>query len=245
MVASRDWSKTEWTAKTWPHKRPGFYYKDLPNYEGCYLVCDGGWFVDMRPKPNGYELLGTDVRDRGYYVVPIRDAQGVRQNNMVRDRTILLVFKPDQRPAVDEVCKHLDGDPTNGHIDNLYWGQPRSREKHDVDALLKKRQAGATLKALAEEHHTGAAYVHKLLNTPDYNGAAKADALAELDPNNTVAKPTKADANTGTSTKVRTKWSQKQLGVIEAYRSQQRMSAGSFAPLPDLTDEQILGLAPN
>lgn len=213
MTYKRDWTPTSYRAATWPHKREGYEYKDFPGTDlGCYLVSNGGWFVDMRYPIDRSELLGTQLgggKTKGNFVIPIRSGTGERLPNVIRDRWVLLLFgaKP---PLPGDQCRHRDYDPMNGDISNLFWAAAVKYNKVVLDEILRQRRQGKTLRDVADNFDTSPTVIRDVLIHPP---------------------------------KSVSKWNPRQMEVLEAYRQQQAHSADSFAPLPDLTDEQILGLA--
>ena len=127
----------EHTTETW---------KPIPGYEGLYEVSDHGrvksvtrkvWFVNrwgqetqrivperaraQQPHPNGGHLYLTLHK------------KGKRKHWFVHVLVLMAFVGP--RPKGRDEVRHLDGDPTNNHLDNLRWGT----HQENVDDMTRHR----------------------------------------------------------------------------------------------------------
>src|SRR5574337_576144 len=89
-------------------------------------------------------------------------------------RLVLLNFVGP--PAPGQICRHLDGDPTNNHEDNLCWGTYAENEadavRHGTKKGLTKQQVqyvlvnpkGLSNRALADELGVSHSAISRVLN---------------------------------------------------------------------------------
>lgn len=82
--------------------------KEIPNYEGRYLVSDDG-MVFVRDR---YGLYAMSLQREGRYV---RLSNKGRVRNVLVARLVLEAFGRRPMPM------HLDGNPSNNRLDNLCW----------------------------------------------------------------------------------------------------------------------------
>lgn len=121
---------------------------DLPNeewlpvvgYEGLYEVSNMGRalsverLVAVNDPRRGYgavsaKILNIPVNSRGYGHVKL--ARNGKQRHLRIHRLVLAAFI-GPCPEGHEGC-HIDGDPTNNQLDNLYWG---TKQQNMRDKLL-------------------------------------------------------------------------------------------------------------
>lgn len=121
----------------------GSKMKSIPGFEGHYSIDENGAVFGHRHKR---------------FIKPIRHWSGhlevklwsVEKNGHVHRRVHRLVLEAFGRPPeAGEVCRHLDGNPTNNHISNLAWG---SRLENAQDMIQHGRsQKGRNWQRLSQE----------------------------------------------------------------------------------------------
>lgn len=87
-------------------------FDDVPGFEGLYTISNYGRIVSIKRR----KYLKARRRKDGYYMVKLFN-KGKKSGHLVH-RLVLLTFKGPS----DMVTRHLDGDQTNNHIDNLEYG---------------------------------------------------------------------------------------------------------------------------
>ncbi len=96
-----------------------------------YAVTEDGQVFSF--KTGRWQRLAQSEDDGGYLRVQL----GGRQRGV--HVIVLLAFRGP--PEEGQVCRHLDGNPANNHLENLAWGT-RSENAHDAIKHRKMRQAG-------------------------------------------------------------------------------------------------------
>lgn len=118
--------------------RPDFLTPDerlrwVPGYEGGYAATDAGRVISY--KRNGIKEMSQQVAKGGYLRLGLRDGKG--QRLMAVHQIIMLTFEGP--PGLDEQIRHIDGDPSNNHLNNLCYGTAvqnwRDRIRHGNDVI--------------------------------------------------------------------------------------------------------------
>ena len=105
--------------------KPEITCKNVVGYEDLYVVfCDGG--VARRGSLDNLKP-GVDPRYGHLHVSLCRNGEGITTSV---HRIVALAFLGKEPVGKPYVC-HKDGDPTNNHVENLYWGTP---EQNCADA---------------------------------------------------------------------------------------------------------------
>jgi len=104
--------------------------QEIPGFSGYFISRYGQVWSTRR---NRVTCLSPMRHTYGYHVVNLYH-DGERHAQYVH-RLVLLTF---DRPSEEgEMCRHLDGDPSNNHIDNLKWGTSKEnqldRVRHGTD----------------------------------------------------------------------------------------------------------------
>ncbi|WP_044027529.1 NUMOD4 domain-containing protein [Corynebacterium glutamicum] len=101
-------------------------WRDVPGYEDYYKVSNHGrvrsldrWIPTAKTIRfySGGIIAPSALSDGHLKVRLYKD--GSKKNHKIH-RLVLRAF--DREPRDGEVCRHLDGNPENNHIDNLVWG---------------------------------------------------------------------------------------------------------------------------
>jgi hypothetical protein len=123
-------------------------WRPVLDYEGLYEVSDqgrvrndAGLIMAQYSKPPG-----RGRKAPGYQRVTLK------RRSIAVHRLVLEAFVRPRRPEVDEVCRHLNGDPTDNRLVNLRWG---SRRENNLDM----RQHGTNRNAEKTHCPAGHAYV--------------------------------------------------------------------------------------
>lgn len=92
--------------------------RKIPNFPDYKITKNGEVFSNRRSyrKP---KKLRWYLDSKGYPYVKLVDREGVQRRPSVH-RLVLATFNRSKRPG--EVCRHLDGDSLNNHLNNLCWG---------------------------------------------------------------------------------------------------------------------------
>jgi hypothetical protein len=89
-------------------------WRDVPGYEGLYVVSDAG---NVRNVETGLVLKAAYRADSAARVVLYRDRKPARQPVA---QLVLEVFKGPCPEGAE--ARHRDHDLTNNRLDNLFWG---------------------------------------------------------------------------------------------------------------------------
>ena len=111
--------------------------KLVPGFEGRYIATEEGDIFSVKskndvPRPRPLQLKQRDME--GYkYVNVVRRG---KKTHVAVSRMVLCAYTgewPDDKDAA-----HLDGDPSNNHIDNLAWATRSENEmmKHDHSTMV-------------------------------------------------------------------------------------------------------------
>lgn len=112
-------------------------WRQVPGWQGYYKVSDTGQVKSLpRLTPRGQKgavwlrgrLMKPTVRPDGYMVVGL-SKEGVMTLERVH-RLVLFAFVGP--PPEGQMCRHLDGNPANNHLENLTWGTLRENWEDSV-----------------------------------------------------------------------------------------------------------------
>ena len=81
----------------------------------------GGGDASNRHDSTLWQPLSPLQGHNGYLYVKMVSDQGKRQT-FTMHKLVLWAFRGSRRSGFE--CRHLDGDSTNNHLDNLVWGTP-------------------------------------------------------------------------------------------------------------------------
>lgn len=109
-------------------------WRDIPGYEGCYQVSDGG---EIR-RTSKMRLLKLEKTRSGYLRVMFC-RRGVRSRLLVH-RAVAYAFLG--APQVGQQVNHKDGDKARNAASNLEYVTPSENEQHSRDVLGKRSQKG-------------------------------------------------------------------------------------------------------
>lgn len=121
----------------------GEYWKDVPDYEGFYVVSNLGRIkglvreIDMSNGNTGlfYErIMAQRLRPSGYLCTELCK-KGIRKHFLCH-RIIALAFVDN--PFNYEVVNHIDGCKTNNKISNLEWCSSGQNQEHAYKSGLKR-----------------------------------------------------------------------------------------------------------
>ena len=113
-------------------------WKPVKGYEGIYEVSDHGrvrsldrtiTYSDGRVCRRKGKVLSAGLSKRGGYPLVSLYTQGKNQSHYVHSLVAETFIGP--RPEGTEVC-HNDGNPTNNHVGNLYYGTSSDNELDKV-----------------------------------------------------------------------------------------------------------------
>ena len=154
--------------------------RPIANYPGYYISVDGEVYSTVRKK-GVFRRKYTLCRD-GYKRLRLKKGgETIRLH-----REVLKTF--DRLPKEGEICRHLDGNPSNNNIWNLKWGTPKENSqdclKHgrnpyqrrgeksvrakfsdqEVEEIRTWHRAGATYKEITTMYGISKAHVSDLIN---------------------------------------------------------------------------------
>ena len=158
-------------------------WKDISGYVGFYQVSNEGRVRSLiRLLPSAIE---QGIRREKQVLAQSRNKQGRLQVNLCREgflkrfqvhRLVLEAFKGPAPEGTE--CRHLDGDHTNNHEQNLEWGthtenmndktghgtqligEKHPRAKLTEDDVREIRATNATTRALAEVYGVSQVSIH-------------------------------------------------------------------------------------
>lgn len=108
-------------------------WKDIPNYEGLYMVSNLGR-VKSLPKNNHKEIiLKNKITKDGYYETAL--SKNNKQKWIRTHRLVAQAFipNPDNKPQVN----HIDGNKLNNNVDNLEWCTNQENINHAIRTGLE------------------------------------------------------------------------------------------------------------
>lgn len=121
---------------------PGFYY--VPFYES-YAITRGGELKHVRLKNLlTWYITKPDVKRNstgGYFTCRISINRGERSVMLYRYRALCLTFKQYGHDIETRVVNHLDGVPSNDHLDNLEWCSYSQNNRHAYISGLRPNSA--------------------------------------------------------------------------------------------------------
>lgn len=108
-------------------------WRDIPGYEGVYIVCDDGRIG----YPNAFGVLKPTATKSGYQRVTLykrENGERTRKSFMVH-RIVAAAFipNPDNKPQVN----HINGDKADNRVENLEWCTATENMVHSVSAGLR------------------------------------------------------------------------------------------------------------
>ena len=95
--------------------------RDIPKFPGYSITRDGRVWSEPTRGQGGHDgkwLKSCKAKTGGYLVVSL-----YREKKRYYQYVHRLVLETFVEPRPDGMeCRHLDGDPTNNHVENLQWG---------------------------------------------------------------------------------------------------------------------------
>ena len=118
-------------------------WKDVPNYEGLYMVSDKGRIksidrIIVRSNGRPYIYKGKILPGRimfGYQIVQLCNLGNEKQFRVHRLVGIAFIPNPENKPEIN----HKDGIKSNNWTDNLEWNTPSENIIHSFKYLNRKR----------------------------------------------------------------------------------------------------------
>jgi hypothetical protein len=148
-------------------------WKAIPNFPG-YEVSNHGQVRSY--KTGTCKLKKPGTIQHGYQNITLQK-DGKSYTKTIH-RIVLTVF--DREPMEGEVCRHLDGNPKNNHIDNLCWGTCKENIKdmythgtlgggkqwtpEEIDEVKWLHGYGWYIKDIAEKLGVGTACISNIIN---------------------------------------------------------------------------------
>lgn len=154
--------------------------RPIANYPGFYISMAGEVYSTVRKK--GVVRRKYNLCRHGYKRVKL-----TKYGETLRlHREVLKAF--DRKPKIGEVCRHLDGNPSNNNVQNLKWGtqkenaldclrhgrNPYQRKgENSISAKFSDKQIkeirtqhneGATYKEIGKKHKISKAHISYIIN---------------------------------------------------------------------------------
>ncbi len=104
-------------------------WKDIIGYEGLYQVSDHGKLKRMVSIKCKKERIRKPVITRDGRLSTTLHKNNIGQKMLIH-RLVLLSFVGP--PEVDQITRHLDGNPKNNNLSNLRWGTHKENQQDSV-----------------------------------------------------------------------------------------------------------------
>ena len=108
-------------------------WKWIPGFEGQYKASTHGRIKSFKKSTDGLIMTGTSTKDGRIRV-------NLNGKKFLVHRLILLTFTPNPPEDSDNIVLHIDGDPTNNHLNNLKWGTFKENAQDKI-AIHRNQQA--------------------------------------------------------------------------------------------------------
>jgi len=114
-------------------------WKEIPGYEGLYIISNYGRCKRIAPRRNGRPLPDKILKQskagwQGKYLsYNLSDEFGKVKVAYVHRAVIMTFLGPP--PTYTHQVNHIDGDKHNNHIDNLEWATPTENQQHRYTVL--------------------------------------------------------------------------------------------------------------
>lgn len=95
-------------------------WKDIPNYEGAYMVSSSGKVKSARTN----SLLSLHIRGKGYL------GASLRGKTFLVHRLVAMAFLPN--PENHKTVNHKDGNRSNNYLSNLEWASYKENNEHGI-----------------------------------------------------------------------------------------------------------------
>lgn len=109
-------------------------FKDIPGWEGLYMVSDDGRVYSVRRKK-----IMSPMLNRGYYEVTLRRPGELRLIGV--HRLVLLTWCPHEDSSLLQ-CNHKNGNRADNRVENLEWVTPQENIRHKFDVLGARSNGG-------------------------------------------------------------------------------------------------------
>jgi hypothetical protein len=124
--------------------------KEIPGYPG-YFATEDGKIISTRTIPT--KLLTQRIH-KGYYHVFVKTGTGRHtKKKMPVHQLVLMAYRGPKQDHL--VCRHLNGNPLDNHIDNLVWGtvaeNVQDSIKHGTAAFIRIGEQHPRAKLTEEE----------------------------------------------------------------------------------------------
>ena len=100
-------------------------WKDIPGYEGLYIINEYGCVVNI----NRYTIKTWDIFKTGYATVSLWKNNKMKHKLVHRLVAMAFILNPNNLPIV----MHKDNNKLNNHISNLKWGTIAENTKQAYD----------------------------------------------------------------------------------------------------------------
>lgn len=98
-------------------------WRDVPGYEGDYLVSDQGRIWSFKTK----RFLKPADNGHGYKMVVL--SKNGKTKNFSVHKLVALVFVANEQPEITTEIDHIDFDRSNNKANNLRWVTPSENRK--------------------------------------------------------------------------------------------------------------------
>ena len=130
-------------------------FKDVPGFEGRYMVSSYGYIVAFTRRHHNKRLVSS-LGPTGYLFVRLTREDGTKKNFILHTLIAkLFIDNPEKKPQVN----HKDLNRLNNHVGNLEWATALENMRH---AVVERRKRGIKRKNKSDVLYEDALEIRRL-----------------------------------------------------------------------------------